>query len=225
MRALVADDDEAMRLLVEAILTDAGHDVVTADDGARAWELYEREHPPLVLLDWQMPGLSGIEVCERIRASEATRDAYIVMVTSRGATADLLRLLDAGADDYVSKPLTPEALRTRMVIAERAIAVDQARRAAEEALARAQWYAGIGETVVAVQHEINNPLTALLGNVALLTAGLASPAEEKECMGVIAEQAMRIATVVRRLGSLREPRSVEYVRGSKMLDLSGKDSG
>ena len=108
---------------------------------------------------------------------------------------------------------------------ERAIAVDQARRAAEEALARAQWYAGIGETVVAVQHEINNPLAALLGNVALLTAGLASPAEEKQCMAVIAEQAMRIATVVRRLGSLRAPRSVEYVAGSKMLDLSGKDSG
>jgi hypothetical protein len=54
---------------------------------------------------------------------------------------------------------------------------------------------------------------------------LASPAEEKECRAVIAEQAMRIATVVRRLGSLREPRSVEYVAGSKMLDLSGKDSG
>ena len=76
-----------------------------------------------------------------------------------------------------------------------------------------------------MQHEINNPLTALLGNVALLTAGLASPAEEKQCMAVIAEQAMRIATVVRRLGSLREPRSVEYVAGSKMLDLSGKDDG
>ena len=229
MKALVADDDEAMRSLVEAILTDAGHDVITAEDGARAWELFEREHPPLVLLDWQMPGLSGVEVCERIRASEAARDAYrdayVVMVTSRGATADLLRLLDAGADDYVSKPRTPEALRTRVVIAERAIAVDQARRAAEAALARAQWYAGIGETVVAVQHEINNPLAALLGNVALITAGLATPDEEKQCIGVITEQAMRIATVVRRLGSLREPRSVEYVHGSKMLDLSGKDSG
>jgi len=224
MRALVADDDEAMRSLVEAILTDAGHDVLTAEDGMRTWELFERERPPLVLLDWQMPGLSGIDVCERIRASETVRDAYIVMVTSRGATADLLRLLDAGADDYVSKPLTPESLRTRVVIAERAIAVDQARRAAEAALARAQWYAGIGEAVIAIQHEINNPLAALLGNVALVTAGLATPEEEKQCIGVITEQAMRIAAVVRRLGSLREPRSVEYVSGSKMLDLSGKDS-
>jgi len=148
----------------------------------------------------------------------------VMMVTARGATADLLRLLDAGANDYLSKPLTPEALRARVVIAERRIAIDQARRAAEEALSRAQWYAGIGETVIAVQHEINNPLTALLGNIALLTTGLPNAADEKECIRVIAEQAMRIATVVRRLGSLREPRSVEYVRGSKMLDLSGQDS-
>lgn len=74
----MADDDEAMRLLVEAILTDAGHEAIPAGDGAEAWAAYEREHPPLVLLDWQMPKLSGIEVCERIRAAEATRDAYIV---------------------------------------------------------------------------------------------------------------------------------------------------
>jgi len=224
MKTLVADDDDAMRALVEAIMTAAGHDVVSVPDGVQAWAQFEQTHPTLVLLDWQMPGLSGIEVCERIRRSEGGRDAYVMMVTARGATADLLRLLDAGANDYLSKPLTPEALRARVVIAERRIAIDQARRAAEEALSRAQWYAGIGETVIAVQHEINNPLTALLGNIALLTTGLPNAADEKECIRVIAEQAMRIATVVRRLGSLREPRSVEYVRGSKMLDLSGQDS-
>jgi two-component system NtrC family sensor kinase len=225
MKTLVADDDDAMRALVEAIMTAAGHDVVTVADGTKAWEHFEEARPTLVLLDWQMPGLSGIEVCERIRKSEGGRDTYVMMVTARGATADLLRLLDAGADDYLSKPLTPEALRSRVVIAERRIAIDQARRAAEDALAHAQWYAGIGETVIAVQHEINNPLTALLGNITLLSTGMSNPADEKECIRVIAEQAMRIATVVRRLGSLREPRSVEYVRGSKMLDLSGQDSG
>jgi two-component system, NtrC family, sensor kinase len=220
MKTLVADDDEAMRMLVTSVLTEAGHDVMSAEDGAQAWEIFERERPPLVLLDWQMPHLSGIDVCERIRGSVDGRDAFVLMVTARGATRDLLRLLDAGADDYVSKPLTPEALRTRVVIAERRIAADRARRTAEDALARAQWFAGIGETAVAVQHEINNPLTALLGTVALLTAGVADPAEEPEFIRVIAEQATRIATVVKRLGSLREPRSVEYVRGSRMLDLS-----
>ena len=79
----------------------------------------------------------------------------------------------------------------------------------------------IGETALALQHEINNPLAALLGNAALLTAGLAAPNEQGALITVIAEQATRIGAVVKRLASLREPRSVRYVGDSKMLDLSG----
>jgi DNA-binding response OmpR family regulator len=223
VKVLAADDDGAMRLLVETVLAGAGHDVVSAVDGGAAWAAFEREHPPLVLLDWQMPELSGIEVCERIRKSAATRDTFIIMVTARGATADLQRLLDAGADDYLSKPFPPEALLTRLVIAERRLAADAARRAAEDALARAQWLAGIGETALALQHEINNPLAALLGNIALLTAGLAAPGEEAELIKIVAEQATRIGAVVKRLGTLRDPRSVRYVGDARMLDLSGEE--
>lgn len=222
MKVLAADDDEAMRLLIEAVLVAAGHQPVLAADGAAAWVAFEREHPPLVLLDWHMPECSGIDLCERIRGSPAARDTFIIMVTARGETADLRRLLDAGADDYVSKPFPPEALMTRLVIAERRLAADRARRAAEEALARAQWLAGIGETALALQHEINNPLAALLGNVALLTAGLATAEEEPGLIKIVAEQATRIGAVVKRLSSLRDPRSVRYVGNSKMLDLSGE---
>jgi two-component system NtrC family sensor kinase len=223
MKVLAADDDDAMRMLVEAVLTASGHEVLSASNGAAAWALFEAARPPLVLLDWQMPEMSGIDLCERVRQSPAARDTFIIMVTARGATNDLLRLLDAGADDYLSKPFSPEALQARVVIAERRLAADQARRAAEEALARAQWLAGIGETALALQHEINNPLAALLGNIALLTGGLAAPGEEPEMLRVVAEQATRIAGVVKRLGSLREPRSVRYVGDAKMLDLSGEE--
>lgn len=223
MKVLAADDDEAMRLLVETVLVAAGHEPLLAADGASAWATFEREQPSLVLLDWQMPECNGIELCERIRGSPAARETFIIMVTARGATADLQRLLDAGADDYLSKPFPPEALLTRLVIAERRVAVDRARRAAEDALARAQWLAGIGETALALQHEINNPLAALLGNVALLTAGLAAPGEEAALIKIVAEQATRIGAVVKRLASLREPRSVRYVGNSKMLDLSGAE--
>jgi two-component system, NtrC family, sensor kinase len=223
MKTLVADDDEAMRALIEAVLTGAGHDVSTAADGTGAWEICERERPPLVMLDWQMPGLSGIEVCERIRASPFARDIFVVMVTARGASDDLHRLLDAGADDYLSKPLSPEAVQTRVMIAERRILADRARQDAEAALARAQWFAGIGETAVAVQHEINNPLAALLGTVALLDNELTGPGEQQQLIGVITAQATRIAAVVKRLSSLTNPRSVEYIPGSRMLDLSGKE--
>ncbi len=221
MKVLVADDDDAMRLLIEAVLATAGHEVVSAPDGDAAWAAFERERPPLMLLDWHMPKCSGIELCERVREGPAARATFIIMITARGATDDLQRLLDAGADDYLSKPFSPEALMTRLVIAERRLTADRARREAEEALARAQWLAGIGETALALQHEINNPLAALLGNAALLTAGLATPDEQAALITVIAEQATRIGAVVKRLAALREPRSVRYVGDSKMLDLSG----
>jgi DNA-binding response OmpR family regulator len=214
MKILVADDDESMRDLIEAVLASAGHEVVTAVDGAAAWTAFEREAPALIVLDWQMPGLSGIEVCERIRAVDKDRRVFILMATARGATDDLQRVLAAGADDYLSKPLTPEALKTRLAIAERRIAID-------EALRRARWVSGFVETAIAVQHEVNNPLTALLGNIALLEATQMSPEETSQCLRTIAEQATRIGKVIRRLSSLRDPRSVEYIQGSRMVDLSG----
>jgi two-component system, NtrC family, sensor kinase len=223
MRVLVADDDDDMRALVAAVLAAAGHAVTEVADGAGAWDFCEREAPEFVVLDWQMPVLTGIEVCERLRARAAPAGAeppYVLIVTARGATDDLQRVLDAGADDYLSKPITSEALATRVIIGERRMAADRARRTAEDALRRAQWVAGIAETAVAVQHEINNPLTALLGHVALLESGVVAPGEERESIRTIADQATRIAAVVHRLATLRDPRSVEYLRGTRMLDLS-----
>jgi DNA-binding response OmpR family regulator len=221
MRVLVADDDDDMRALVAAVLAAAGHTVSEAPDGAQAWAICERESPEFVVLDWQMPGLSGIEVCERLRA-RATPAAppYVLIVTARGATDDLQRVLDAGADDYLSKPVDNAALATRVIIGERRMEADRARRAAEDALQRARWVEGIAETAIAVQHEINNPLTALLGHVALLERGAILPGEERESMRIIADQAKRIAGVVRRLATLRDPQSVEYLQGTRMLDLS-----
>ena len=94
-----------------------------------------------------------------------------------------------------------------------------ARRRAEEELRKARYLAGIGELSLALQHEINNPLAALLTNAALLKGGILSPDDAKTTLGVIDEQARRIAEVVRRLNALQDPRSVEYARGQLMVDL------
>jgi len=76
------------------VLTDAGHEVIAAEDGEQAWEKFEAESPALVILDWQMPELSGIEVCERIPRVGLGRDTFIIVITARGATDDLHRVLD-----------------------------------------------------------------------------------------------------------------------------------
>jgi DNA-binding response OmpR family regulator len=222
MKVLVADDDEDMRLLLEDVVASCGHDVVSAVDGGDAWAVFEREQPALAILDWDMPGLSGLDVCRRVRESAEGSEAFVVVVTARDGARDLRGVLDAGADDYFSKPISPEHLRARITIAERRIAQDDARRRAEAALARAQWLAGIGETSMALQHEINNPLAALLGHASLIEAGLCEPGEEAELLAVIIEQAHRIAGVVKRLSALRNPESVEYIQGARMIDLGTK---
>ena len=221
MQVLLADDDESTRLLIGEVLATLGHDVDGVADGEAAWAAWQRDRPPLVLLDEEMPGLDGDEVTRRIRAAEEGRPgSFVIVVTARGAGDGLGTVLDAGADDFLTKPLSTAELHARLAIAERRIAHERARHDAEEALARARWLAGIGETTLAIQHELNNPLAALLGNAALIEARIIRPDEYEETVGIITEQAKRIAAVVKRLASLRDPKSVEYLQGARMLDLS-----
>ena len=169
--------------------------------------------------------MDGLELTRRIRteAGEAGRVAFILFVTVRSDADGLTRALEAGADDFLTKPVTEEILRARLAVVRRRIEQEGARRSAESALARAQWLSGIGEAMLAIQHEVNNPLAALLGNAALLEQGLYANEEEREqCLRVIVEQSKRIAAVVKRLSVLRDPRSVEYAGGARMIDLSGK---
>ena len=222
MRVLFADDDVIARALVVAVLADLEHEVTVADDGAKAWEFFQREPVPLVILDVNMPGLDGLEVCRRIRAHHAGRATFVLVVTARDGRDDLATVLEAGADDYVTKPSSPENLRARLEIAKRRIAQDEVRRTAEAELARSRWLAGIGETTIALEHEINNPLSALLGHAELLMMDKSLPDDVHEQLQIIQEQAARIAQVVRRLAKLKNPQSVEYLAGSLMLDLSSR---
>jgi DNA-binding response OmpR family regulator len=220
MRVLFADDDVISRTLLSTVLADLGHEATGAEDGARAWELFQEAPPPLVILDINMPELDGLTVCRRIRQHPAGRETFVLVVTGRDGREDLATVLAAGADDYVTKPASPENLRARLEIAGQRIVQDTARRAAEAALARTRWLAGIGETTIAIEHEINNPLSALLGHTELLLMEASLPESQLEQLRIIQEQAGRIADVVRRLAKLKNPASVEYVDGSMMLDLS-----
>lgn len=165
----------------------------------------------------------GTDVRDDVGAGEEGDDApgpFVIVTVPRDGTADLQGALAAGADDYFTTPPSPRNVAARLAIAERRMETKAARRRAEHALWRARWVAGIGETSIALQHEINNPLAALLGHAALLEQGLVAPGEERELLQIVVEQAQRIASVMRRLAALRDPRSVEYFGVARMLDLS-----
>ncbi len=111
---LVVDDEEPILELVRYNLEAAGFRVVTCGDGREALVLAEEKNPDIAILDWMLPGLSGLEVCRRIRRDRNLSHLPIIMLTARADGADRVRGLDAGADDYVPKPFAPSELRARV---------------------------------------------------------------------------------------------------------------
>lgn len=220
--ALIADDDPTIVLLLEQVLQGLGRDYDTATDGESAWQSWQKSRHKLVVLDLTMPKLDGVDVIRRIREVDPERNTYILVVTGRDKAADLESVLDAGADDYVSKPTAGQRLIARMRIAERRMQNDRARRLAEEELRKARFLAGIGEATVGLQHEINNPLTGLLGTAELMLLDMQERGQPTDELRTIIEQGKRISDLVKRLGELRDPQSVHYAGGKRMIDLAGE---
>ena len=115
MRILIAEDDAVSRRTLEVYLTRWRYEVVIATDGAEAWRVLEgTDAPKLSILDWMMPGMDGIEICRRVRELPRVTPSYLMLLTARGAHEDIIRGLDAGADDYVTKPFDHDELRARV---------------------------------------------------------------------------------------------------------------
>ena len=93
-------------------------------DGTSAWEMLSgREPPALAIIDWMMPGLDGLELCRRVRAAMRDTPVYMILLTSRASRKDLVEGLDAGADDYLTKPFDPDELRARIHVGQRTLAL------------------------------------------------------------------------------------------------------
>ena len=135
MKALIADDDRASRLLLERAVARWGYEVVSCGDGAAAWRaLNAPDAPRLAILDWMMPGMSGPELCQRLRRKPRDDYIYVLLLTARTAQEDILAGLDAGADDYLVKPFDPLELRARLSTGRRIIELQTELTAAREAL-------------------------------------------------------------------------------------------
>lgn len=116
MRVLFADDEEGLRRSLDRWLRSWGYDVLVASDGVEAWRLlkHEAKAPRLVILDWDMPGLSGVEVCRLLRSTPHGADVYVIMLTAKQQKDDVISALESGADDFLSKPFHPRELQLRL---------------------------------------------------------------------------------------------------------------
>ena len=124
MKVLVADDDVVTLHLVSETVKRFGYEVVTARDGLEAQRKFAEGRFPVVVTDWEMPGLDGIELCRQIRNAALPSYTYIVFLTSRQEKHDLIEALSAGADDFISKPFHPQELQVRLRAAERILSLE-----------------------------------------------------------------------------------------------------
>ena len=127
MKTLIAEDDSVSRRLLQASLQKWGYDVTVTTHGREAWDaLQQPDAPSLLILDWLMPEMDGVEICRRIRASDALKSSYVILLTSRGSKEDIVEGLEAGADDYVTKPFDHGELRARVQVGSRVIGLQHA---------------------------------------------------------------------------------------------------
>jgi two-component system, cell cycle response regulator len=129
VRILIADDDPTTLLLLESALKEWGYEVATVREGNAAWNiLRSSDSPPLALLDWMMPGLSGIELCRKIRQESEAPFVYIVLLTGKTKTHDIVQGMESGADDYLSKPFEEQELKVRLRAGQRIVELHEALR-------------------------------------------------------------------------------------------------
>jgi len=177
MNVLIADDDGVTRFLLSSILAKLGHDVREAENGRDALAAWEANHPSLVISDWMMPDLDGLELCRKIRAEKRSDFTYIILLTARSGKSHYLEAMQAGVDDFITKPFEKDELAARVHVAERILGLHENLRSAntdlecrvrertvelEEALnVKSQFLSR-------ASHELRTPMNHILGFAQLL---------------------------------------------------------
>jgi len=194
-RVLVVDDHAANRLLLRELLEPEGHDVIEVADGAAALELASAQPPDVVLLDVQMPGLDGFEVCRRLKAGEATAAIPVLLVTALDGRNDRITGMRAGADDFLTKPVNrPElVLRVKNAIVAHSLLLEsrtQYRKLQELEAMRD----GLVHLMV---HDLRSPLTGVLANLGLVQMSADGlDANTAECVAEALQNTRRMADMV-----------------------------
>jgi DNA-binding response OmpR family regulator len=191
MKILIADDDAVSRRLLQSYLEKWGHQVSVAEDGAAAWRAFEAEPFPIVISDWMMPGMDGVELLRRIRAHGRAGYVYTILVTARAQKEDVVEGMEAGADDFVTKPFDRDELRVRLRAGERIIGLEQELSAARAALQQREGGPSAGAPPAPL-----GALEAAEGEVARIAGNLVTG-------GPVPEAVAALAAVRARLGELR----------------------
>jgi two-component system NtrC family sensor kinase len=175
MKVLLAEDSLTMRKLLAGQLKRWDYDVTEVENGAQAWETFQTGEFWLVLTDWLMPEMDGVELIKKIRGDLSTPYVYTILLTSQTGNENLVEAMEAGADDFIAKPCDPNELRVRLRAGQRIVQLEQTLiqkneqlKQTQAALVQTEKLAGVGQLAAGMAHEINNPIAYVSNNLAVL---------------------------------------------------------
>lgn len=216
IRVLVVDDDPSIVRFLEIYLASQGFRVFSSLTGEAGLDAAERLLPDLILLDYMMPGLDGLEVLQRLKESAATARIPVVILTARSEVGERVKGLNLGVDDYVTKPFDILELKARLlsVVARRRVQVENT---------EAEKLKTLREVVASVSHEVNNPLAAILMCAEALERRSGGSEYVVAKSRTIQENALRIRDILKRLERVKVLASKPYLAQDRILDLGTED--
>ena len=232
MNVLVADDDAISRLLISSALTKLGHKVEEAVNGEQAWQLWEQGNHSLVLSDWMMPELDGLEFCRRIRASERSSFTYLILLTARSGKTNYLDAMEAGIDDFISKPFDKDQLAARVRVATRILGLHESLRSTNAELENrvrertAELESALqakSEFLSRASHELRTPMNHVLGFAQLLELDSLS-AEQSDSVRHILTSGRHLLTLIDRILAVSQSSPEELSFLETQLQTNSCDS-
>lgn len=210
---LLVDDQEENLYILDEMLVPLGYKIFKSENGEEALKILNKEKIDLVLSDVHMPVMDGVELCKKIKKHEETRYIPVVLLSAvKKELDDIVSGIDEGADDYMAKPIERSLLIAKVRAMLRL-------KELNEKLVEAEILKTFTALAITANHEINNPLNGIVGNIELLQTEDLSEEDKKEMYDAIHEQAMKVSEIVKRFSTITEPVRKKYAGGIEMIDL------
>ena len=211
-KILIVEDEEDTRFILERLLVRNNYEVHSAINGKEALSKLKDYHPKVIVADWTMPEMDGLQLCNKVKEQEEFKTIYFIVLTARASLKDRVMGLDTGADDFLVKPVENQELLARIRSGIRIHNLQNELKNIEHTKA-------IVEMACTIGHKINNPLSSLIMSLESLESEIEEDKKEKiqEDFYIIEESIKRIKQFVEALQNLKNPELTDYTPNKKML--------
>jgi len=213
-KVLVVEDEKDTRFILEKLLIKNKYEVLCTTNGAEALEALKTFSPKVIIADWTMPVIDGLELCRILKKEEKFKLIYFIILTARASLTDRVTGLDVGADDFLVKPVENQELLARIRSRIRVFNLQSELKKIEHSNA-------VIEMACTIGHKINNPLSSLILSLKNIEEELSAQKDDNlnEDMAIINQSIARIRALTNDLINLKDPRLVEYTPDQKMIKL------